>query len=92
MDARACVERLLAALTEGDASEAVQAASDLLNFLISVEGMLATQKERTAIQLGLAVIADRCEGMNLSEHPGVSTCADCGSDNCCAEFAEGMES
>ena len=92
MDPRACVERLLAAVNEGDASEAVQAASDLLNFLISVEGMLATPKERTVIQLGLAVIADRVEGMNLTGHPGPSTCADCGSDNCCKQFEEGMES
>lgn len=90
MDARACVERLLAALYEGDASEAVQAAADLLNFLIGLEGMLASSKERTAIQLGLAVIADRCEGMNVG-HPGPSVCADCGSDNCCKTFAEGME-
>lgn len=89
MDARATVERLLGALTEDDASEAVQAAADLLHFLIGLEGMLATSEEREQILLGLAKIADKCEGFGAGE-PG-DVCADCGSDNCCKAFAEGME-
>ena len=57
----------------------------------ALEGMLATAAERDLIQLGLASIADRCEAIDMTAPP-VSCCADCGSDNCCLQFAEGMES
>ena len=91
MDPRACVERLLQAIAEDDAAEIVQASADLLTYLMSLEGMLATYVEREKIKLALAMVADHCENVRLG-HPGPAACADCGSDNCCKQFAEGMES
>lgn len=82
MDPRACIDRLIGAIARGDAAEMVQATSDLLGFLIAMETMLARPVEREEIKIGLALLADRLEGMRI-HHPGPSTCEDCGSDNCC---------
>lgn len=82
MNPRENVERILAGFSEGDASEVVQAAGELLDFFLDLERMLTTETERAAIRLGMVALGMEVDHVRIG-HPGPSCCADCGSDACC---------
>lgn len=82
MEPRECVERILAGLADGDASEVIQAAGELIDFILGQEHGLASTGERERIQRGMVELGLACDSVRIG-YPGPSCCADCGSDRCC---------